>query len=172
MRLVLAGILLTTSPYALCKDTFLVDEEGGKFTLHINGYAYHFKRSGHNEKNYGAGLSYHHGQIKSENELLNESRVAFELDIFRDSFSDIGYAAGVTWQKQLFNSLDWGLKLGFVHEDHLWDTEDMYLVPYLLPFVESRWKTPVNVRMTLTPPLGDLSNGMVFFQMIVGLDKP
>ena len=91
----------------------------------------------------------------------------FNTDIYRDSFFELGYAFGVALQNKLIGPVDFGLQVGFVHEDNIVDKGGWYLFPYLVPFLETNFDYPVNCRMTLVPPLEGYSNGLLTFQLLV-----
>jgi len=160
--LLLISCLMVTGSRGYAGDLFeIVDPlpSENKFTLHINGYAYHFSRDDHNEKNFGVGFSSSFGQMKSDNSLINNGLLAIEADIYKDSFSDVGYAVGLSWQKPFSESWNWGLRAGVGHEDQASENCGMYLIPYIFPFVESHWHSPLNIRVMLVPPFGDLTHG-------------
>jgi hypothetical protein len=165
--------LVVASVSSACADQPVVANANkyNPWTLHINGFAYHFKRNGQNEENYGAGFSYGFTPIKSEITLLNNSRLSVEFDGYRDSYNKFGYSGGVVWQRPVFNTVDLGLRAGLVHEDNAAEKSGLYVIPYLLPFVESRFNFPVNLRATFVPPIGNITNGMMVFQFMVDFTK-
>ncbi len=146
------------------KDEGPADE---RFRLHINLASYHFSRDGQNEENYGLGFSYQVGWLQSDNSVLNGTQIAFESDYYRDSHESPGFALGLALQNGLARSLDWGLKLGLVHEDKASRDAGSYLVPYLVPYLETDFKFPVNMRLTVVPPVGSLTNGFLSVQFMV-----
>lgn len=162
------ALLLIGSP-ALGEGTVRNDFSATTFSLHLNGASYHFSRDGQNEENYGVGLSYHFKKIQSKNRILNESQVAYEVDVYHDSYTETGFATGFSWKRRMGDFLDWGLKAGLVHEEHASAETGMFVIPFVVPFVESNWTFPVNIRMMVTPPVGDITNGMLTFQLMIPL---
>ena len=89
--------------------------------LHINGKSHHRGENSSelNEFNYGLGFTYNIGELISDTQLLNEAVFSIEADIYSDSFSELGYVIGASFQKRLFKKLDWGVNIGLIHEQNL-----------------------------------------------------
>ncbi|RKX33139.1 MAG: hypothetical protein DRP71_10910 [Verrucomicrobia bacterium] len=140
-----------------------------RFVLHLNGLSFHIGGSSNdlNELNYGLGFSYDLGRLSSGSRVLNNAVFTFSADIYRDSFYDLGYAFGVALQNRLIGPIDFGLQVGLIHEDNLVDKSGWYLHPYLFPFLETTFDFPVNCRVILIPPVGDLTEGVVTVQFLV-----
>lgn len=140
-----------------------------RFALHLNGLSSHFGESENavNEVNYGLGLTYDLGRVRSESRLLDNGLVTFNADVYLDSFEDLGFAFGVAFQKKLIGPIDFGLHLGLVHEDNIVDKGGTTLFPFLFPFVETRFDLPVNLRVTLIPPLDGYTEGLLTFQALL-----
>lgn len=150
--------------YEAIKDPFRE-----RFVLHLNGLSTHFGSGENevNELNYGLGLTYDLGRIRSENDFLDSGVISFKADVYRDSFSDLGYAIGVAFQKRLIGPIDLGLHVGLIHEDNIVEKGGTYLFPFLLPFVETTFDFPVNLRVTLIPPLNGYTEGLLTFQALL-----
>ncbi len=150
--------------YEAIKDPFRE-----RFVLHLNGLSTHFGDSENelNELNYGLGLTYDLGRIRSDNEFLDNGVISFNADIYRDSFNDLGYAIGVAFQKRLIGRLNLGLHAGLIREDSIVEKGGTYLFPFLFPFVETTFDLPVNLRATLIPPLNGYTEGLLTFQALL-----
>jgi hypothetical protein len=135
-------------------------------TVHINGFSYHkaADRSELNEANYGLGFGYYLGTLESDWPLLKGAAVSVETELYSDSFSKFAYLCGVTFQKELTGYLDYGINVGLIHEDHLVDDIGLYLVPYLFPYLQTRFDTAINARLTIIPPVGN--KGVFALQLI------
>jgi hypothetical protein len=140
-----------------------------RFSLHLNGYSIHFSTNKDRltEDNWGVGFGYDLGRISSESILLEQAVLSFNSEFYRDSFSNFGYAAGVTLQKRIFEFLDFGVGFGLVHEDHIEDNHGSIIIPYVLPYVATTFDFPANFRATVVPSLGDLTNDMITFQLLI-----
>jgi hypothetical protein len=136
-------------------------------SLHINGLSYHnaSDRSELNEVNHGLGFGYYIGKLESEWSLLQGAAVSAEIECYSDSFSKFAYLCGLTFQKELTGYLDFGINVGLIHEDHLVDDIGLYLVPYLFPYLETNFDTPINARLTFIPPVAN--EGLITMQLIV-----
>lgn len=170
MRRILLTALLVIAPALPCGATELVQNDADHFELHVDGSSYHFKPDNQNYENYGIGVSYPIGRLASQNSLLDGSRLDVEFDAYRDSYREPAYVGGFVLTRKLWGPVDWGLKAGLVHSVQLLDSGKA-VYPYLLPFVESAFKFPVNVRVTLVPPWGSYTNGELTFQLIVDPSK-
>ena len=131
--------------------------------------SYHFGRSSNeiNERNWGLGFGYDFGRLRSESRILDGAVFSFNADVYSDSFSEFGYAFGVSVQNKLIGPIDLGLIAGLIHENNVVDKGGWYLTPYLLPFLETTFDFPVNARLTLVPPLGSLTEGFLTLQAVV-----
>jgi hypothetical protein len=118
-----------------------------------------------NEFNYGLGLTYNLGELMSDTRILNKVVVSIEADIYSDSFSELGYLFGVSFQRRLFEKLDWGVNIGLIHEKSLQEKSDLYLHPFLFPYLQTNFDHPVNVRILYVPPV--LNEGIFAAQLIV-----
>jgi hypothetical protein len=135
-------------------------------SLHLNGFSYHKSsdRSELNQVNYGFGLGYYLGRLESNGNLLNNVKVSAEIECYSDSFSRLAYLCGITLQKSLIQHMDYGLNIGLIHENHLVDDIGLYLVPYLFPYLETRFDSTINARLTFVPPVAN--KGVLVLQLI------
>ena len=141
----------------------------GVYKLHINGLSIHFdKDENDNEKNWGLGMQQSLGHSESDTSLWDGWDLFWEVDVYIDSFSGLGVAGGVGAQRPLFQYLDWGLKAGLVFERGLAENHGSAVLPYLLPFAETSFDYPLNLRATLVPPVFGLG-GMLSLQLILEL---
>ncbi len=137
------------------------------FQLHFNGKSDHLGENGSelNEFNYGIGLTYNIGELISDTQFLNKVVVSIEADIYKDSLSELGYVFGASFQRRLFEKLDWGVNVGLIHERNLQDKSGLYLFPYLVPYLQTNFDHPVNVRILYIPPVHN--HGIFTAQLIV-----
>lgn len=143
----------------------------GAWRLHINGVAIHFdKDEDTNEKNWGLGIQQSLGRSESDTSLWDGWDLFWEVDAYMDSFSDLAVAGGVGAQRPLFRYVDWGLKAGLAFEPGLAENHGSPILPYVLPFAETRFDYPLNLRATLVPPIDALGlGGLISFQLILDL---
>jgi hypothetical protein len=73
-------------------------------------------------------------------------------------------------QRPIFRHLDAGLKAGLAYDDGLQEDVGSPVLPYLLPFVETRFNRAPNLRATLVPPFPPFHiGGLVSLQLIADL---
>ncbi len=150
--------------YEAIKDPFR-----DRFVLHVNGLSYHIGGSVNelNEENWGLGFGYDFGRLSSGSVLWDGGILSINVDLYSDSFAEFGYAFGASFQNTLVGPIDWGVQVGLVHENNIVDKGGLYLFPYLVPFLETTFDFPVNVRMTLVPPVHTFSDGLLTLQALV-----
>ena len=141
------------------------------FRLHINGLALHFdKGRDTNEKAWGLGIEKPAGTSEGSTAVLNGWNKFWELDFYRDSYSDVAVAGGFGVHRPMFRYLDFGLKAGLLYEREFKEKAGSPIVPYLLPFVETRFDTALNLRAILVPPIDKYSvKGLIFLQLIIDI---
>lgn len=164
------ALVITSSLINIAVSAPYEDPDDKDFNLILNGASYHFKRASHNEKNYGLGFSY---KLKNSNlrpSFLENEPLYFELDVFKDSFSDTGYAGAIAWKRPLSRHSQYGLKVGLLRSEHSEKQFGMPVIPYAVPFLETNFEYPVNLRTTLIPPFRDVTYGYLMFQLIVKTD--
>ena len=140
-----------------------------RFVLHLSGLSHHVagNKDRLTEQNLGVGFGYELGRFSSESILLNQAVISFNSEFYLDSFAQFGYAIGMTLQNKVFEFLDFGLGFGLIHEDHILEDHGYYIVPYVLPYLETTFDFPANLRMTVVPPVSGLTDGVATLQMIV-----
>jgi len=167
----IAAAILTTAAPSLSAVHYQPAEHGAlsRLHLHLNGLTYHFStdRSELNEFNYGLGASWDLGRLAADNRLIDGTIIAVEGEVYSDSFSQLGAAFGLSAQRNLCRGLDFGLRLGLMHEDNLRDKVGVAVFPYLLPYLQTRFGGPLDARLTLVPPLGSKTGGLAALQLIL-----
>lgn len=160
----LAGRPLHGLDYEPIKDPFR-----DRFILHLNGLSYHFGGSDEelNEQNWGIGFGYDFGRLSSGSRILDQAVFSFSSEFYSDSFAEFGFALGVSVQNKLVGPIDLGLNAGLLHENNIQEKGGSYLTPFLLPFLETTFDFPVNARLTLIPPWGGLTEGVLTLQALV-----
>ena len=135
-------------------------------SLHLNGLSYHKSsdRSELNQVNYGFGLGYYLGRLKSNGILLNNAKVSAETEFYSDSFAKLAFLCGATFQQPLSAHLDYGINVGLIYENHLVDNTGQHVLPYLFPYLETSFDTAINARLTVVPPVAN--KGVVVLQLI------
>ena len=118
-----------------------------------------------NESYYGIDLTYNLDELMSDTRILNKVVVSIEADIYSDSFSELGYLFGVSFQRRLFEKLDCGVIMGLIDEINLLEKLDLYVHPFLFPNLQTNFDHPVNVRILYVPPVH--KEGIVAPQLIV-----
>ena len=138
--------------------------------LIVNGASYHFNDADHNESNYGFGLTYELPDTFPRFDFLKGERLAAEFDVFKDSYSDTGISAGVSWTRPLNQRFEYGIKAGLLHSDHLVEEYDAPIFPYIVPFLETRITKRVDLRTAVVPPLGDITYGYMMFSLNIDIN--
>ena len=160
-------LMLLTAPRLLA-DNFIWSKEPFRERMlgHINGVCYHFSdnREELNELNYGLGFSYLLGEFSPGVRWLGGVRAYAEFDAYSDSYSDLGYLFAVALQHRFWGKLDWGANIGFVHEDSLHRKTGMYLHPFVIPYFQTNFDCPLNLRLVLIPPVNN--DGVIALQAI------
>ena len=134
--------------------------------LHVNGRSYHFARKGQVEFNYGLGFSVSLVRLNSGSPILDGAKLGFEFDEYRDSFGHTAFSVGGFLQQGLSGHWDWGAKFGLDHETSI-TQHGLYVFPYVVPYVESKFRFPVNIRVIFIPPVPSYTDGFLAFQGIV-----
>lgn len=109
--MICSATLLAQSPSLAVE--FIPDAKN-KLTLHLSGVSYHFVPDNQNKWNYGLGLSYSLGQLGGTYEWLNGVRVAYELDVYKDSYHEIAGYTGVSFKKSYRDVFNYGIAAGVV----------------------------------------------------------
>lgn len=162
-------MLLVISTCSLAGQHDELERKASEIKLHINGIAIHFdKGENTNEQNWGLGIQGSLPRYQSKVRFLEGWDLFWEIDAYQDSYSDVALSAGVGMQKPLFPYLDFGLKAGLVYEDGLKEDAGSNVLPFLLPFVETRFQGMPNLRATLVPPIAAWNiDGLLSLQLIV-----
>ena len=140
------------------------------FRLQINGIGLHFdKGKNTNQENWGLGIQRSLGIIESEESLFTGWRKFWELDVYKDSYSDAALSSAFGVQRSVARYLDFGFRAGLVYERGLKKSAGSPIFPALLPFIETSFDIPVNLRATVVPPISSLTDGLVSLQLIVDI---
>ncbi len=147
------------------------ETSGAALSLHINGLALHFdKGDTTNEKSWGLGIEKLLGSGASKKAVFDGWEKFWELDVYKDSYSDVAVAGGFGMRRSLLRHLDFGLKAGLLYERELKEKAGSRIVPYLLPFVETNFNAPLSLRAILVPPIDKYSiDGLIFLQLIIDI---
>jgi len=139
--------------------------------LHLNGFALHIdKGKDTNQQAWGLGIEKSSGTTKNEKAILNGWNKYWELDVYKDSYSDMAVAGGFGVYRPVLRHLDFGFKFGLLYEKELKQKAGSYIVPYLLPSIQTSFDTRTNLRMTVVPPFPAYSiKGLIFLQLIVDI---
>jgi hypothetical protein len=134
--------------------------------IFINGLSHHFKDHGQQSVNPGIGIYYYISNKPSWLTFADDDKLAIEFDAYSDSYSDFGYAGGISWKRSLIgDKIYLGLKAGLIHED-VASKNSWYLIPYIVPFAEIR-NGSFGIRSMLVPPVGNITDGYVTLQFMV-----
>ena len=163
--LILISLCLSVSASPIKERETILD--GYKF--HLNGISIHFDKSeNQNFKNWGIGLEKIMDPDKLFISLGNDWETFWELDVYEDSYSDIGLSVGIGAKRAIYSHLDAGFKAGIVFEEGLEDDANTPVLPFVLPFAETNFNHPINLRGTLVPPLPMLDlGGLISLQLII-----
>lgn len=141
-----------------------------RFELRLNGLSKHLDPESENvnETNYGLGFAYRWRSIDSRFALLDGAELHFEADAYEDSLSQFGYLFGVSARKPIAAWLDAGLFAGAIHERNLEEKYGLYLHPIAYPFVQTRFDSRINARISYVPPVRN--GGLLVLQLVVSFD--
>jgi len=141
------------------------------YKVHLNGFALHFdKGKNTNQQSWGLGIEKSSGTSRSEKAILNGWNKYWELDVYKDSYSDMAVAGGFGVYRPVLQYLDFGFKVGLLYENEFKTKAGSYIVPYLLPSIQTSFASRLNIRATVVPPFPKYSiKGLVFLQLIVDI---
>jgi len=141
------------------------------YRFHVNGIALHVdKGKDTNQQAWGLGIEKSSGTTKSTRAILNGWNKYWELDVYKDSYSDMAAAGGFGIYRPMSRHLDFGFKLGLLYEKEFKKKAGSYIVPYLLPSIQTNFDSRTNLRMTVVPPFPKFSiKGLIFLQLIVDI---
>ena len=116
------------------------------------------------------GIEKSSGTSKSEKAILNGWNKYWELDVYKDSYSDPAVAGGFGVYRPMSRYLDFGFKIGLLYEKEFKEKAGSYIIPYLLPSLQTSFDTRTNLRITVVPPFPKYSiKGLIFLQLIVDI---
>jgi len=157
-------IVFYCSP-ALSGDT---DNETSKRHLHINGLSYHFKSSDKdNAYTWGAGITLDRGYLDERFGWLKGVMFGWEADVFKDSNREIAYAAGFSVRKSFLSWYEWGVTMGLTHKKNLERDTGWPIFPYALPFLQTAFEAPVNLRLVWIPPVRKSTDNQLILQVLI-----
>ena len=141
------------------------------YRLHVNGLALHFdKGKDTNQQAWGLGIEKSSGTTKSKKAILNGWNKYWELGVYKDSYSDMAAGGGFGIYRPMSRHLDFGFKIGLLYEKEFKQEAGSYIVPYLLPSIQTSFDSRWNLRATVVPPFPKFSiNGLIFFQLVVDI---
>ena len=167
-RTVLIVLLLLPVSASLAQEP---ETPAGALRLHLNGFALHSdKGKDTNQQAWGLGIEKSSGTSKSKKAILNGWHKYWELNVYKDSYSDMAVAGGFGVYRPVFRYLDFGFKIGLLYEKEYKEKAGSYIIPYLLPSIQTRFDTRLNLRATVVPPFPAYSiKGLIFLQLIVDI---
>ena len=144
---------------------------GAVYRLHVNGLALHVnKGKDTNQQAWGLGIEKLTGTTTNKKAILDGWHKYWELDIYKDSYSDMAVAGGFGVYRPVFRYLDFGFKIGLLYEKEFKQKAGSYIIPYLLPSIQTRFDTRLILRATVIPPFPAYSiKGVIFLQLIVDM---
>jgi len=135
--------------------------------LHINGYAFHIKNDDEvNEFIVGLGLTWDIKRVNFDWIKLTDVVLAFDGDVFKDSNYEWAVAGGISLRKPV-GVFEFGVVAGLTYKQNLRKDSGWPLFPYALPFIQSNFDYPLNVRATWIPPVRKKTDNQVVFQLLV-----
>jgi hypothetical protein len=106
------------------------------------------------------------------NHLIQDSIVSLEFNIFRDS--DFGYPAGyvgLSLRRNIFASpIQVGSAIGLLHTTQLQELSGSPVLPFMLPFLQTDFDIPVNLRIVYIPSFADYNSQQVFFTLMIKIN--
>lgn len=103
------------------------------------------------------------------NHLVQDSIVSLEFNIFRDS--DFGYPAGyigLSLRRNIFASpIQVGSAIGLLYTTQLQELSGSPVLPFMLPFLQTDFDIPVNLRIIYIPSFMDYNSQQVFFTLMI-----
>ena len=135
--------------------------------LHLNGYAWHIASEGDvNEFVVGLGLTWDIKRVNFNWIKLTDVVMAFDGDILKDSNNEWAVAGGVSLRKPV-GVVDIGILAGLTYKQNLIEDTGFPLFPYVLPFLQSSFDYPLNVRAVWIPPVRKTTDNQIVFQLLV-----
>ena len=168
VRSCLFALLLLPVSASLAQE---LETPAAALRVHLNGFALHLdKGKDTNQQSWGLGIEKPSGTTKSEKAILNDWNKYWELDVYKDSYSDMAAAGGFGVYRPMSRYLDFGFKIGLLYEKEFKEKAGSYIVPYLLPSIQTSFDTRTNLRITVVPPFPKYSiKGLFFFQLVVDI---
>ena len=114
----------------------------------------------------GLGLTWDIERVNFDWIKLTGVVLAFDGDVFKDSNYDWAVAAGISLRKPV-GVVEFGLIAGLTYKKNLQEDSGFPLFPYALPFIQSNFDYPLNVRATWIPPVRKETDNQVVFQLLV-----
>ncbi len=140
-----------------------------KLNLHLNGVTWHIQRRGLNEENWGLGFDLERYRSESEHGWLDGWMIAHEADVFLGSHRHWGGSVGFSARKAWGRWCWFGLNAGLIHQHEYQRDFGVPVLPFVLPFLETRTRSPVNFRLTYCPPV-DRSFHVLMLQCVIAID--
>ncbi|AIE74605.1 MULTISPECIES: hypothetical protein [unclassified Synechocystis] len=125
---------------------------------------------------FGVGAAYDFEIINPNygflNSLIEDSVVSLEFNIFRDS--DFGYPsayAGLSLRKNIFASpIQIGSGMGLLYTTQLQELSGSPVLPFMLPFIQTDFDSPVNLRVVYIPSFADYNSQQFFFTLLIKIN--
>jgi hypothetical protein len=114
----------------------------------------------------GIGFAYDFNVMGEDYGWLKGTIVSAEFSIFKDS--NFGYPsgfAGITFRKNIVDNLQIGLGTGLVYTTQLESISGSPILPYVLPYIQTDFDFPVNLRIIYIPSVSDFKSQQLFFTL-------
>ena len=82
--------------------------------------------------------------------------------------SNFGYPsgfAGITFRKNILDNLQIGLGTGLVYTTQLESISGSPIFPYVLPYIQTDFNFPINLRIIYIPSVSDFKSQQLFFTL-------
>ncbi|MBD2651933.1 hypothetical protein H6G45_00200 [Synechocystis sp. FACHB-383] len=125
---------------------------------------------------FGIGAAYDFEIINPSYGFLNifveNSVVSVEFNVFRDS--DFGYPsayAGLSLRRNIFASpIQIGSAMGLLYTTQLQELSGSPVLPFMLPFVQTDFDSPINLRIVYIPSFADYNSQQFFFTLLIKIN--
>lgn len=146
--------------------------KAGNIYIALSPISWHLDdiKSDVNDFPWGVGAAYDFGILGQENGngFFDGIIMGVEFSVFKDS--DFGYPStfvGANFRKNIFNELQIGLGAGLIYTTQLQSIAGSPVVPFIIPFIQTDFDFPINLRIIYIPPISDWKSQQIFLTTFI-----
>jgi hypothetical protein len=123
-----------------------------------------------NDFPFGVGMAYDFGVLGKEdgNGFFDGVIMGVEFSIFKDS--DFGYPStfvAANFRKNILNQLQIGIGAGLIYTTQLQSIAGSPVIPFVIPYIQTDFDFPVNLRIIYIPPISDWKSQQIFLTTFI-----